>query len=129
VRRRQGRTRAPASPSSAAHIASAIFHTAWRECDGPISGQRPARSEVASAVRAATSIIRGVKFSWSIDWTSILAASASPMRSNRSARAATQSTGWMARGASTRDSKARRSRIEVQREGKGALSRRISVAR
>ena len=48
------------SPSSAAHIASASFHTDWRECDGSISGQRPARSEVASAVRAATSIIRGV---------------------------------------------------------------------
>ena len=50
------------------------------------------------------------------------------MLRSKAARSATQSTGCSPAGAGTRDSKARRSRIEVQRDGSGASSRRISAA-
>ncbi len=114
-----------ASPSSEAHIASASGHTGWSETlrPGPTSGQSAAGSAVAKAAWTATVNMRGVNWSTSTAWTSIRALSASPIRSSSQARSAIQSTSLTCGGAEASESKARRRRIEVQRDGKGALSR------
>jgi hypothetical protein len=119
------------SPESAAHIASASGHagsllvTSW--CW--VSGHSPAGSAVANATCAATAYILGVKRSTSTAWTSIRAASASPMRKSSQARSAIQSAGLTPAGVSSRETSARLSMIEAQREAIGASTRRISTER
>ncbi|WP_373929059.1 hypothetical protein QTN93_07415 [Sphingomonas aerolata] len=51
------------------------------------------------------------------------------MRSNSQARSAAKSAPLTPTGVSTRDTSARRNRIDIQRDGSGALNRRISVSR